>query len=92
MKKYTQKLSEEEIDEIVVKEANDLTKWEKPIAVKAPKAISLRLSPELIQKAKFFAETHKIENYREWLENIIRERIELEEDLLEALKSDLAHR
>lgn len=92
MSKYHSKLSEEAVDEIVVKEANDLTKWGKPITVKAPKAISLQLSPELIQKARFFAETHKIKNYQEWLENIIKERIELEEDLLEAIKSNLAHR
>ena len=92
MKKYPHKLSEKEIDEIVIKEADDLTKWEKPIAVKMRRAISLQLSPELVQKAKFLAETHKAENYREWLENIIRERIELEEDLLQTLKSDLAHR
>lgn len=49
MKKYPHKLSEKDMDEIVIKEADDLTKWEEPVAVKAPKAISLQLSPELVQ-------------------------------------------
>jgi predicted DNA binding CopG/RHH family protein len=89
MKNYTKKLTEEKIDEIVIKEADDLSKWEKPIRVKAPQAISIRLSAELIQKVKLLAKIHKTNNYQDWLEKIIKERIHLEEELLESIKSNL---
>ena len=61
-------LTAEQIDEIVTKEADDLSKWEEPIQVKAPRAISLRLSPQLIQKAKFLASLHKSKDYQTYLE------------------------
>jgi len=32
--KHKKKLIEEEIDKLVIAEADDMTKWEKPIAVK----------------------------------------------------------
>ncbi|MFQ5770035.1 MAG: hypothetical protein ACE5HX_05840 [bacterium] len=89
MSKYVKKLKDEDIDEIVIKDANDLSKWENPIQVKAPQAISLRLSPELIQKIKILAKIHKKNNYHKWLEKIIEERINLEEELLESIRSEL---
>ncbi len=89
MSKYAKKLKDTEIDEIVIKDADDLSKWEKPIKVKAPQAIALRLSPELIQKIQNFAKIHNKNNYQNWLEKIIIERIKLEEDLLESIKSDM---
>ncbi len=88
MKKNSKKLTIEQIDEIVIKESDDLSKWEEPIEVKAPQAILLRLSPELIQKIKFLATIHKTDNYQNWLEKIIKERIQLEGELLDSIKSD----
>ena len=67
-----------------------MTKWEEPIQVKGASAIALRLSPELLQKAKRLAAMHKISNYQEWLEKIIKERIQLEADLLETLESEIS--
>ena len=40
------KFTEEEVDEIVTKEADDFTKWEEPILVKPAGATSIRLSPD----------------------------------------------
>ena len=88
MKKNSKKLTNEQIDEIVTIESDDLSKWEEPIEVKAPQAILLRLSPELIQKIKFLATIHKTDNYQNWLEKIIKERIQLEGELLDSIKSD----
>ncbi len=88
MKKNSKKLTDEQIDEMVIKEADDLSKWVTPIKVRAPQAISLRLSPELIQKIKFLATLHKTDNYQNWLEKIIKERIQLEGELLDSIKSD----
>ena len=89
MKKNSKKLTNEQIDEIVIKESDDLSKWEEPIEVKAPQAVLLRLSPELIQKIKFLATIHKTDNYQNWLEKTIKERIQLEGELLDSIKSDL---
>ncbi len=55
MKKNSKKLTNEQIDEIVTIESDDLSKWEEAIEVKAPQAVLLRLSPELMQKIKFLA-------------------------------------
>jgi len=88
MKKNSKKLTIEQIDEIVTKESDDLSKWEEPIEVKAPQAVLLRLSPELIQKIKFLATIHKTDNYQNWLEKIIKERIQLEDELLDSIKAD----
>lgn len=88
MKKNSKKLTNEQIDEMVTRESDDLSKWEEPIEVNAPQAISLRLSAELIQKIKFLATIHKTDNYQNWLEKIIKERIQLEDELLDSIKSD----
>lgn len=87
MKKHLENITEKEVDEIVIREANDLTKWEEPIQVKAPQATSIRLSPQIIQKVKFLASVHKEREYQNWLKRIIEERIQLEEELLESVKA-----
>ncbi len=86
MKQPRSKLSAEEIDEIVVAEADDLSRWEEPIVVRPTRVISIRLSPEIIAKAKYFAQVYKARGYQTWLKQIIEERIRAEEKLLETLK------
>ena len=83
MRENLNKLSEKEIDELVIKDANDLSKWETPIEVKpGVKATVIRLNNQLIERAKFFASLYNIQSYQEWLEQIIQERIQQEEILL----------
>ena len=82
------KLAEEKIDEIVTKEAEDLTRWEAPILVKPAGVGSIRLSLETIRKAKHLAKLHKLRGYQAWLKQIIEERIQLEEDILTELKQE----
>ncbi|MFQ5641145.1 MAG: hypothetical protein ACE5IR_24470 [bacterium] len=63
-----------------------------PLELKVPKAISSRLSAELIQKAKLLAKIHKTNNYQDWSEKIIKERIQLEDELLESIETNLTPR
>lgn len=80
------KLTEEEIDRLVIAEANDTSKWEKPVAVKPT---SIRFSPAIIERAKYFAKLHKTRGYQTWLKQVVEERIKLEEELLSDFKREL---
>jgi len=86
------KLTEENIDEIVTKEAGDLTRWEEPILVKPAGVTSIRLSPETIRRAKYFAKIHKLRGYQTWLKQIIEERIRIEEDILTELRQKFSRK
>lgn len=86
MKYKKRKLSEEEIDQLVIAEAEDLTKWEEPISVKPT---SIRLSPSIIEKARYLAKLHKARGYQTWLKHIIEERIKLEEEILSNFEREL---
>ena len=82
-------LTEQEIDEIVTSEANDISKWEEPVSVKPSGTASIRLSPDTIKKAKYFAKLHKYRGYQTWLKRIIEDRIRTEEEILKELKQRL---
>ena len=84
--KHKKKLTEEEIDKLVIVEADDMTRWEKPITVKPT---SIRFSPSIIEKAKHLAKLHKARGYQTWLKQIVEERIEQEEKLLSDFKREL---
>ncbi len=84
--KKKKKQTEEEIDKIVIAEADDMSKWEKPITV-IPAAI--RFSPAVIEKAKYLAKLHNARSYQIWLKQIVEERIKLEEKLLSDFKREL---
>jgi len=83
------KLTEEEIDEIVISEADDITKWEEPISVKPLGTALIRLSPDMIEKARYFAKVHNYHSYQIWLKRVIEDRIKTEEEILKELKQDL---
>jgi len=83
-------LSEEEIDELVVAQADDVQAWDAPIQVRpAGQSTSIRLSSAMIQRAKFFAQLHGQRGYQSWLKEIINERIQLEERMFSAVKRDV---
>lgn len=83
-------LSEEEIDEIVVAQANDDLAWEKPIRVHRTKPASLSIPADLAARAAFLAQLHRKTSVEEWLTHIIQERVELEEAAFGRVKHDLA--
>ncbi len=84
MKKKNQ-LTEVEIDELVIAQADNDDAWEESVLVELdlPKAISL--SPNLASRAAFFAQLHRMP-VAAWLESIIQERLIFEESAFAGLK------
>ncbi len=78
MKKMNGKLTEKEIDEIVIREADDDSAWGKPVKVKAISVVPISLSPELIEKAKVIARRRRMKGYQSWMQRVIRDRIKEE--------------
>lgn len=83
-------LSEQEIDQIVVAQANDDSAWEKPIRVRRTKPTSLSIPADLAARAAFLAQVHRKASVEEWLTHVIQERVELEEAAYIGVKHDLA--
>jgi hypothetical protein len=83
------KPSEEEIDRIVVAQAEDDSAWEEPIRVQKNKAGSLSIPADLIARASFLAKLHNEKGPKAWLTRIIRERVELEESVFAEVKREL---
>lgn len=83
-------LSEIEIDQKVIAQANDKSSWEKPVQVRRTKPASLLIPAELAARAAFLARLHREKGPEEWLTRIIRERVELEEVAFVEAKRDLA--
>jgi hypothetical protein len=91
MKSKTKKnLSEQEIDQIVVGQANDDSAWEKPIRVHRTKPAPLSIPADLAARAAFLARLHRTKSVEEWLTHVIQERVELEEAAFVGVKHDLA--
>ncbi|MHC1743249.1 MAG: hypothetical protein AB9873_09500 [Syntrophobacteraceae bacterium] len=88
-KAKSKKPSEEEIDRMVVEQADDDSAWEEPIRVRRDKAASLSFPGELVERASFLAKLHRERGAKEWLTRIIRERIELEELAFAQAKREL---
>ncbi len=88
--KKKQKLSDSEIDQLVISQADDGSAWEKPVRVRQPRSASLTIPAELAARAAFLARLHRQPNFEEWLRRIIRERVELEEAAFVEAKRDLA--
>lgn len=85
----TPQLSEEEIDELVVNQADDPEAWEEAVTVQ-PMATAVPLSPELAKRAAFIAQLHHKTNVEEWLQTIIQERIQFEEAAFVGLKQAMS--
>ena len=86
MNKYRKQLSEEQIDDIVIAQAEEDTAWERPIFVRRDIPTILSLSPEIATRAAFLAQLHKTSNVEEWLRKVIEERVDFEEAAFIGLK------
>ncbi len=89
-KEKTKVLSDDQIDKIVVAQANDESAWEKPVHVRKSKRTSVAVSNALAARAAFFARLHREANTEQWLMRIIEERLKFEEAAFAGLKRDLA--
>lgn len=89
MSKKIEKLSEEEIDRLVIAQADNEADWGKPTHVRKSKSSAVSLPAELASRAAFFARLHREASVQEWLERIIEERINIEEAVFAEAKRDL---
>jgi hypothetical protein len=87
-----ERLSEQEIDQIVVAQANDDSAWEEPVHVRRAEAAPLSIPSDLAVRAAFLAQLHRTESVEKWLTHIIQERVELEEAAFTEVKQALAMR
>lgn len=85
----TKVLSEEEIDEIVIAQADDDSAWEEPMRVQRERSAFVKLPAEMATRAAFFARLHREASVEDWLKRIIQERLDLEEAALTGLKREL---
>ena len=81
---------QEGIDRLVISQAADDSAWEAPIRVKRSKPASLAISGELAARAAFLARLHREAGVAQWVERVVRERVELEELAFTEAKKKLA--
>ena len=83
-------LSEQEIDQIVISQADNNAAWESPIRVRRTESALVSIPADLAARAAFLARLHRQTSVEEWLTRIIQERVELEEAAFASVKRDLA--
>jgi hypothetical protein len=82
-------MTEEEVDQRVITQADDASAWESPIKVRKSKMTSLSLPSELASRAAFFARLHREGSLDNWLKRIIQERLDIEEAAFSGFKREL---
>ena len=88
-KSKTKKLLEDQIDAMVVAEADESSAWSKPVKVRRLKSASVSLPASLAARAAFVAKLHRENRLNDWLKRIIEERVDLEEAAFAGLKREL---
>lgn len=81
--------TEEEIDRLVIAQADNEAAWGKPVKARRPKLTSVSLPAALAARAAFFARLHRETNLEKWLNHVIEERLDIEEAAFAGLKKDL---
>jgi hypothetical protein len=89
MKRKRKVVSEEEIDRIVIAQADNETAWEKPFKVRRTKTASVLIPAALAAQAAFFARLHREANLNNWVKRIIQERVDIEEAAFTGSKKNL---
>ena len=84
------KFSQDQIDNLVIDQANQDSAWEKAVTVRRPKSTSVSISADLAARAAFLAKLHRERRIDEWVERVLRERVEIEESAFTAAKKTLA--
>jgi hypothetical protein len=83
------KMTEKNIDNLVVAQAGNDSAWEAPVQVRRGEPGTISIPADLAARAAFLAQVHRASGVEEWLTRVIRERIELEEVAFAEAKRDL---
>ena len=78
-KQTNDRLSEEEVDDLVVAQADDDSSWDEPIRAKPSQWRTVRVPADLVARAAALATEHREASIDDWIRRVIRERIDLEE-------------
>jgi hypothetical protein len=89
MKPKRKAMTDEEIDRIVIAQADSESAWEKPVKVRKSKSTSVMLPSDLADQAAFFARLHREKSLANWLKRVIRERLDIEEAAFAGSKKEL---
>lgn len=81
--------TEEEIDRIVIAQADDESAWGAPVKVSKSKSTSLALPSDLAARMAFFARLHREASLENWLKRVIQERLDIEEAAFAGFKKEL---
>lgn len=87
--KVNKKLTEQEIDALVIAEADDDSAWEAEEFVEHPKAISLRLDTSLIRKLKMLSKLHGKRGYQTLVKDWISEKVTQEFNMIREVKAKI---
>ena len=82
-------LSEQEIDGLVIAQADDESAWEKPVIVNRSPCTPVFLPSDLAERAGYFARLHHEANLSRWLQKVIQERLDMEEAVLAGCKKGI---
>jgi uncharacterized DUF497 family protein len=83
-------LDQKGIDRIVVSQADDAASWDRPVKVRKSRPASPTIPGELAARAAFLAKVHREAGVDQWVERVVRERVELEELAFAEAKRKLA--
>ena len=89
-KRKSTSLDEETVDRLVVSKSEDDSAWESPVRVERSKPASLSIPGDLAARAAFLARLHRVAGVDQWVERVVRERVELEEFAFSEAKKKLA--
>ena len=87
-KQVNMHLTQDEIDQLVVAEADNESAWDAPIFVQPTPPNAVALPAELAARAAFMARLHRSDSVEEWLLHIIQERLDMEEAMYGEIKRD----
>jgi hypothetical protein len=91
-KKRVSPLSEKEIDDLVVAQANKDTAWAQPVLVRQARLATVSLSADLAARAGFFARLHRESSIETWISKVLQERLDLEVAAFTGVKREIAQK
>jgi len=89
-KKRAASLDQQAIDQLVVSQSEDSSAWDASLVVKRSKPASLSIPGDLAARAAFLARLHRESGLDQWVERVVRERVELEEFAFSEAKRKIA--